>query len=397
MPRRWSIAILLFFSTLLNYFDRQIFSLVSPKLRLEFALSAQEYSHLLSAFLIGYTVMQLIAGLAVDRMGAKRGLLLAMGWWSIAGACLAFARNGWQLAVFLLLMGIGEAANWPTSVKAVREWFEPEQRAIAVGVFNAGSSAGAVIAPIIVAALALRYSWRTPFLVCGVLGVIWMAIWKFAYRTPATITDPEEALTTFSCLFLRDPRAWGVIIARLFADPIWLFYVFWLPDYLSHAQGLSLLQIGQIAWIPFAAAAVGNFAGGAASGLLVTRHASPVRARLVVMGLSAIIMCLGFVVRYCHTPALAIAVISVVVFAYSAWAANVLTLPGDMFPSRMVASVSGASGMAGGLGGLLITLLTGYLVDHASYAPVFAVLASLPLIAMLGALLTVKHRAVVDE
>jgi ACS family hexuronate transporter-like MFS transporter len=396
MQRRWWIASLLFLSTLLSYFDRQIFSLVSPVLRIQFGLDAKQYSHLLMAFLVGYTVTQLFAGVIVDRLGTKRGLMLAMLWWSIAGACVALARTPLQMGIFLLLMGMGEAANWPTAVKAVREWFAPEKRAIAVGFFNAGSSAGAILAPFIITSLTIKYSWRATFLVCGILGILWIGFWKLVYVSPPLLTDPSLHLATPAFAFLRDRRAWGILLGRFFADPIWLFYVFWLPDYLSHIQSLSLREIGQTAWIPFAAAAAGNFAGGAASGWLVRHRMEAVRSRITVMGASALVMSMGFMVRYCHRPASALAVISVVVFAYSAWAANVLTLPGDTFPSRMVASVTGASGTAAGLGGMLTTLLTGYVVDHYSYGPVFWVLACLPLLAFFSSLLALAPKGDTD-
>jgi ACS family hexuronate transporter-like MFS transporter len=397
MQRRWGIASLLFFSTLLNYFDRQIFSLVSPVIRLQFAMSAKQYSHLLTAFLAGYTVTQLFAGIIVDKLGARRGLMLAMLWWSIAGASVALARTPLQLGFFLMLMGVGEAANWPASVKTVREWFEPEKRAVAVGFFNSGSSVGAILAPFIVASLTLKYSWRAAFLVCGVVGMLWILVWRLVYEAPPLLSDSSFQGATPTFAFLKNRRAWGILLGRFFCDPVWIFYVFWLPDYLSHSQGLSLKEIGQTAWIPFVAAALGNFAGGAASSWLVRRHMEAVRSRITVMGVSALVMTSGFAVRYCHRPVWALLVISIVVFAYSAWAANILTLPGDTFPSGTVASVTGTSGTAAGLGGMLTTLLTGYLVDHYSYVPVFWVLACLPLAAFSCALLTLPSRSEPSE
>ena len=290
-------------------------------------------------------------------------------------------------------MGVGESANWPTAVKAVQQWFPPEKRAVAVGFFNAGSSVGAILAPFAVTRLTLHYSWRAAFIACGILGLLWVGPWRMVYRS-APQSEPDAGHERERGLaFLRDPRAWGVIGARFFADSIWYFYIFWLPDYLTHVQNLSLAAIGSLAWIPFAAAALGNFAGGSASGKLVRSGRPPVRARLTVMGLSAAVMVAGAAIRFCHHPALALTLISAVVFAYSAWAANVLTLPSDLFPASRVAAVVGASGTVAGLGGMLTTHLAGLVIDRYSYGPVFLGLGCLPILAFLMSLLAARPAA----
>jgi len=379
--RRWVIASLLFMATLLNYLDRQVLALVSPVLRVHFSLSATQYARLLNAFLLGYTVMQVLAGWFVDRLGARKGLILAMIWWSLAGAAAAATRNPLELAICLCLMGAGEAANWPTAVKAIREWFPPASRAIGVGFFNAGSSAGAVLAPLIVTALTLHFSWRIAFLFCGSLGLLWILPWRSAYSQPPFDAETPEAPSSRDLSFLLDTRAWGIILARFFGDSIWYFYIFWLPDYLNHVLSLSLASIGAVAWIPFLAAGLGNFAGGGASGGLVHRRCGVVRSRLIVMGGSALVMATGAGIRWIHTESLAITAISLVVFAYSAWAANVLTLPSDIFPASQVATVTGAAGTIAGVGGMLTMWLTGRVVDNYSYGPIFVALGCLPLFA----------------
>jgi ACS family hexuronate transporter-like MFS transporter len=374
---------------MLNYFDRQILSLVSPVLRVDFSLSASQYALLLDSFLLGYTSLQFLAGWLVDRVGARRGLLIAMLWWSAAGTLAAAARKPNQLALCLFLMGIGEAANWPCAVKAIQEWFPPNKRALAVGLFNSGSSVGAIIAPIVVSRLTLHYSWRTAFLSCGILGLLWVAPWRFFYSQPP-LAAPSGRGTHVLLVFLLDVRAWGIILARFFADSIWFFYVFWLPDFLTHVQLLSLREIGATAWIPFVAAAAGNFAGGAASGYLISMGRNVVRSRLVVMAAAAFVMSGGVAIRYCHQTSLAIIVISVVVFAYSAWATNVLTLPSDIFPSAAVATVTGTAGTLAGLGGVLTTYLAGRVIDRYSYGPVFIGLSFLPILALSCSLLSAR-------
>jgi ACS family hexuronate transporter-like MFS transporter len=256
-----------------------------------------------------------------------------------------------------------------------------------VGFFNAGSSAGAVLAPLIVAALTIRYSWRAAFVVCGVLGFIWILFWRMAYTKPAEVNDVHEFHEESWTVLLRDSRAWGVILARFFADSIWFFYIFWLPDYLTHVQSMSLRQIGFTAWVPFLAAGIGNFAGGIASGYLIRQKHSVVYSRLLVMGVSAVVMSMGATIRLCRSPWAALVMISIVVFAYSAWAANVLTLPSDIFPANLVATVVGAAGTVAGVGGLLTTFLTGRIIDRYSYGPVFWGLGCLPLLAIACCLL----------
>jgi ACS family hexuronate transporter-like MFS transporter len=391
MDRSWRIAWLLFLATLLNYLDRQVLSLVSPVLRVQFNLNAAQYSHLLSAFLFGYTAMQVFAGWIVDRTGARLGLVLAMLWWSGAAFLSAFVKSPGQLTVCLFLMGMGEAANWPTAVKTVREWFPPERRAMAVGLFNAGSSTGAILAPLLVATLTTHYSWRAAFAFCGMLGLLWIVPWRATYTSVPLASSVTQYDRAGIAGLLRDPRVWGVLLARLFGDSIWFFYIFWLPDYLTSVYSFSLRQIGNIAWIPFAAAALGNFAGGAASGRLIQKHWPPPRARVSVMLMSALVMSLGVLVRYTAKPGTAVTVISIVVFAYSSWAANVLTLPSDLFPRDVVATIVGASGTLAGIGGILSTLLVGQVVDRYSYGPVFWGLALLPLCAMTCSLLTLKR------
>lgn len=389
--RRWIIAALLFTATLLNYLDRQVLGLVSPVLRIHFSLSATQYARLLNAFLLGYTVMQVLAGWFVDRLGARKGLMLAMVWWSLAGAAAAATHSPLELAICLCLMGAGEAANWPTAVKAIREWFPSATRAVGVGFFNAGSSAGAVLAPLIVTTLTLKFSWRIAFLFCGALGLFWIFPWRSAYSQAPFIADTPDVTPSRNLSFLLDIRAWGIILARFFGDSIWYFYIFWLPDYLHHVLSLSLAGIGAVAWIPFLAAGVGNFAGGGASGSLIHRRCGVVRSRLIVMGASALIMATGAEIRWIHTEFLVIVAISLVVFAYSSWAANVLTLPSDIFPASQVATITGAAGTIAGVGGMLTMWLTGRVVDRFSYGPIFMGLGSLPLLAFGCSLLAASN------
>lgn len=395
--RRWAIATLLFIATLLNYLDRQVLSLVSPILRRDFGLTATGYSHIVTAFLLGYTLTQMFAGRVIDRAGSRQSLLVAMLWWSAAGMAAATAHSPVQLGATLLLMGVGEAASWPTSVKTIQECFPPKERAVAVGYFNSGSAMGAVLAPLLVTYLALRYSWRTAFVVCGLIGFLWVIPWLLLYPARSETmrsrsNDPKAMRRTPLALLLRDVRVWGVILARFFGDSIWFFYIFWLPDYLSRVRGFSMSLIGLTAWIPFLAAGLGSVVGGFISGVLIRRGVPAAKARLRVMLVSAAVMVLGAGVWFCGNPSRAFALISFVVFAYGSWAANVLTLPADLFAADTVATTVGFSGGAAGLGGMLTTLLVGIVIDHYSYQVVFFGLALLPICASLCALLTLAQR-----
>jgi ACS family hexuronate transporter-like MFS transporter len=383
--RKWWIAGLLFLATMLNYLDRQVLSLVSPVLRKELALTAIGYSHVLTAFLVGYTLGQLVVGRVIDRLGARLSLLLAMIWWSAAGVIASTSHSSVQLGCFLFLMGLGEAGGWPSSVKAIQQWFPAAERAVAVGFFNSGSSVGAILAPLVISTLTLRYSWRAAFIVCGVLGFLWITPWLLTYpkriTTQAVVSDLAEEDRPSLTSLLRSRKTYGVVLGRFFCDSIWYFYIFWLPDFLSRVRHFSLHKIGMIAWIPFVAAALGNLVGGALSGYLLRRGSNAARSRLLVMAGAALAMTAGIGVWFCESPTAIIALISFVVFAYSCWASNILTLPSDLFPSGAVATVVGFSGMAGGLGGVLTTLMAGWIIDHYSYLGVFAILATLPLVA----------------
>ena len=386
--RRWAICALLFAATFLNYLDREVLSVVSPVLRLQFNLTATAYSHLLTAFLLGYTAFQAYVGHVIDWTGARRGLLLAMLWWSGAGLLAALARGPYQLGACLFLMGVGESANWPASVKTTQQWFAPKQRGIAVAIFNCGSAAGAVAAPIVITVLALRYSWRVAFAASGALGLLWVAPWLIAFRQERGASTLSAGRTSSWFDTLRKRNTLALMGARFLADPLWIFFVFWLPDYLSRSRHFSMARIGATAWLPFLTAGLGNLAGGTLSSSLMHRGLPARTARLRVMTASAVVMLAGIGISFLSSPAMMLGTISLITFAYSCWAANVLTLPADLFHGNEIASVIGLTGTAAGCGSMLVMLLVGILVDHVSYRPVLIGISCMPIFALLCALLT---------
>ena len=389
---RWGIAGLLFAATFLNYLDREVLSVVSPVLSEQFKLSATSYSHLLTAFLLGYTLLQPFAGRFADRVGSRRGLMTAMLWWSGAAILAAFMRSTWQLGFCLFLMGAGESANWPISVKTIQEWFVPRERGTAIGIFNCGSSAGAIAAPVVITVLTLHYSWRISFIAGGVLGIVWIVPWLALFRRErierhvSGIVPASSPQSSFSILCMSNTMA--LMGARFFADPVWMFFIFWLPDYLSKSRHFSLGRIGATAWLPFFTAGLGNLVGGNASGVLIRRGVPARSARLRVMSFAAIAMLLGCTVSFISNPVTALYIISIVTFSYSCWAVNILTLPSDLFPSQQIATVVGFSGMAAGGGSILFMLLVGVLVDHISYVPALISISCLPQLALFFGFLT---------
>jgi len=392
---RWWVAGLLFLATIINYMDRQTLSVLAPTLRDQFHMSNTDYSRIVFAFLLAYTFGQSGSGKIMDWLGTRRGFSLAMAWWSVAAMLHATANSILHFGLFRFLLGLGEAGNWPGGVKAVAEWFPVRERAFAIGLFNSGSCLGAVVAPPLVAWIALEWSWRAAFLFTGSLGFLWLALWLAVYRLPGehpwiTRQEREHIVSNSGALEQAEVpwvrlfgyrQVWGLVLARMLSDPVWWFYVFWLPEYLRRERNFSLAMIGYFAWIPFLTADAGNFVGGGMSSYLIKRGWPVLRARKTVMFASAALMLAGLPAVLTGSPTLAVALISLATLAYSSWAANILTLPADLFPHNVVASVSGLSGTGAAIGGMIFTLVIGVVVDRFSYLPVFTAAALMPLVA----------------
>jgi len=378
---------LLFFVTLLNYVDRQTLSVLAPVLRDEFHMSNSDYANVLIAFMGAYTVMQAVSGAFLDWIGTKWGFAIMFAWWSTATFLQRFAHGTASLASFRCLLGMGEAGNWPGATKAISEWFPKQERGAAMGIFNAGSSLGALIAPPLIAFTALRMGWRNAFAVISVSGMLWLVFWILIYRKPDQAPSSESTVLETASAALPKPKipwlsllayreVWGVFLARGIGDPVWWFYIFWLPEYLKHDRGFNLRMIGLLAWIPFLTATLGCLAGGWCSDLLVRHGLSLNRARKTVFAASAVLACsAAWFVPATRNSGLALVFIAVATFGVQSWGTLLLTLPADMFPSEVVASVSGLSGFGAGAGGILSTFLVGYLLDRFSYTAVFTLMA----------------------
>ncbi len=388
----WVVGLLLFLATALNYTDRMVLSIVSVDIRKEFHLSPQDYSQINALFFVAYAIMYAGSGWIVDRLGTKRGFALFIGGWSIAQILHALAFGKWSLGGNRFLLGLTEPGNWPAAAKAVAEWFPPAQRALGVGIFNAGSSIGSVIAPPLVAWITLRYGWRAAFVATGVIGFVWLILWLILYDPPhrnrwiapgeyeelrPQLPPPSEAapakekidvirvFTTRGC--------WSLTVARFFTDPVIYFMIFWLPEYLRNERHFNLEMVGRYAWVPFAFGGVGYVLGGWLSAFFIRRGWSLPRSRKFVMLLGACCLPVAILAPFVPAAWMAIAATCFVTFGHAFWVSNLQALPTDLFRGREVATASGFTGAGGAIGGALAQLGTGYLVAHFSYAPVFII------------------------
>jgi ACS family hexuronate transporter-like MFS transporter len=396
---RWLILGLLFLSTVINYVDRQALSVLLPTLREALQLSSADYGMITTVFLLAYTLAQVPVGMWIDKVGTRIGFSFSIVGWSIAAILHAFVVGPISLAVARALLGVTEAGNWPAGTKAVATWFPQKRRAFAMAMFDSGSAVGAVIAPPIVALLALNFGWRASFVVTGVLGFIWLAGWLWVYHAPhehawLTLEQRDGVLRELGVARPKAPvfgaalkriigvrQLWGLMVTRLLATPVWWFYVFWLPDYLSKGRGFSLKEIGFYGWIPYLTVDLGKMAGGALSDALLARGRTATFARKSVMMLGALAMLSGIMVVNAGSAAAAIAWVCVATFGFGMWSANILALHADVFPAETMGTAMGSTLMAASLGGAVFTFGVGQVVDRLGYAPVFWTVGVLPLAA----------------
>lgn len=408
---RWLVLALLFASTAINYIDRQALSVLLPQLRQDLGLSSADYGLITTAFMLAYTASQLVSGALIDRVGTRRGFTIAIVIWSIAAMAHAAAAGVASLLLLRVLLGFGEAGNWPAGAKAIAEWFPQHRRAFAMGVFDGGSAVGAILAPPVVALLALQFGWRSAFVVTGLLGLVWLAAWLLLYDAPArhrwlAASDrgdvPVPAASRGGGFWTSVQQVagtrqlWGLMVTRLFATPVWWFYVFWLPDYLANGRGFSLKEIGLFGWIPYLTVDLGKLAGGACSDALLARGHSPTMARKSVMIAGAVAMGSGMFVVNAPSATVALAWVSLATFGFGMWSANILALHADIFPADCMAAAVGLTGMAASLGGAAFTYAVGQMVDRSGYAPAFwaasiaAPLACVALVAGVGRVMAMR-------
>jgi ACS family hexuronate transporter-like MFS transporter len=387
---RWVIAGMLFLATMINYADRLALSVVSTDLRTEFAMTEQDYSHVVALFMVAYAIMYAGSGYVLDRLGTRKGFAVFIFTWSVAAMGHALSFGKWSLGAWRFLLGLGEPGNFPAAAKAIAEWFPARQRALGVGIFNAGSSAGSALAPPVVAFLTLRYGWRFAFVFTGALGLVWLVFWLLLYQPPHRnrwitrkefdelkdqVRPPAEAEPSRTRTDWRGVLAqrgcYSLILARFFTDPVIYFVIFWLPEYLRKERGFDLEMVGKYAWVPFIFADIGYIFGGWLSGKLMHRGWTLARARRFCLGLGALMLPAAIAAPLVPNAASALAAICLVTFGHAVWISNLLTLPTDLFPGQEIGTATGFSGMGGAIGGILANLGTGWVVQRFSYAPIF--------------------------
>lgn len=382
---RWTICALVFFATTVNYLDRQVISLLKDDyLQPLLGWSEKDYSLVVISFQIAYAIGMLGAGWVIDKVGTKLGYALALSIWSIAAIMHSAARSTLGFIGARSLLGISEAGNFPAAIKTVAEWFPRKERALATGIFNSGTNLGAIIAPLTVPLIALKWGWQWAFILTGIIGLIWIVFWFMFYEVPSRhkkLTKTEydyihmdqeveanetgEASVSWVSLF-RYRQTWAFFLGKLLTDPVWWFYLFWLPSFLNKEYGMTKTELAFPIAIVYSMTFIGSIFGGWLSGYFIERGWTIARARSTAMFIFA--LCVLPVISAQalgkFNPWFAIFIIGIAASAHQAWSANIFTTASDMFPKKAVASVVGIGGMAGAVGGILIASFAGIILDH---------------------------------
>jgi ACS family hexuronate transporter-like MFS transporter len=395
---RWTICALLFAATAINYIDRQMIGVLKPVLQKDLGWTEAQYADIVFWFQAAYAVGFLMMGRLIDRFGARLGYALAFSFWTLAHVAHGLVSSVAQFGAARFALGLGEAGNFPSGLKAVTEWFPQRERAFAVGLFNAGANVGAIATPLLVPAITLAYGWRMAFIATGAFSVLWLIAWIAIYRRPeehprvtpgelALIrSDPAPTVERVPWLRLFAYReTWAYAVPKFLTDPIWWMFLFWLPDFLGKRYGLDLKSFGPPLVAIYLLSDAGSVLGGWTSSRLLRRGWSANAARKATMLGCAIAVLPIVTVQYVDSLWIAVALIGLATAAHQAFSANLLTLPSDLFPRAAVGSVVGIGGTAGAIGGMLIAKFVGHVLGiSGSYAPIFAVAGGAYLLALLS-------------
>ncbi len=394
---RWAICALLFFATVIAYIDRGVIAYLKDYLEKTVGFNSIQYGHMTGAFLFAYAIGFVFAGRFTDLLGTRKGFAYAMALWSIAAMLPGAAHSALAFGVAMFILGLGEAANFPACIKTIAEWFPKRERALATGIFNSGANVGNIVVPMIVPLLTLTFSWRGAFVATGALGFLWLALWLWLYAKPeehrwvrpeelAFIqSDREEKVpgVPWKRLFPRK-ETWAFALGKFLTDPIWWFYLFWLPGYLQRTFHLNLAQSQAPVVAVYVFSIGGSVGGGWISSILQKRGRSVNFARKTALLVCALAVVPVVLAPYVHSLWLVVGLVALAAAAHQGWSANLFTLPSDTFPKAAVASVVGIGGMVGAAGGVLLQVATGYIValTH-SYLPLFVIASSAYLLALL--------------
>ena len=395
---RWTICAMLFFATSINYMDRQVIALLKPTLAHTIGLTEIAYGYIVDAFQVAYAIGLLAAGRLVDKIGTRIGYMLVMGIWSLSAMGHALASTAFEFGIARFFLGIGESGNFPAAIKTVTEWFPQSERSLATGIFNSGANVGAILAPLIVPWITIRYGWRAAFLVTGIFSLMWILWWFKNYRKPTdhpTLSGAElrhiykEAAEQMGpnvpwVRLLGYRQTWAFAVAKFLTDPIWWFYLFWLPSYFSARFHLNLSHIGLPLILIYNMSAVGSIGGGWLPAPFRRFGLSPTKARLAAMLFCACCVVPVFTLGHITSEWTAIGILGVATGAHQGWSANLYTTVSDMFPRNAIGSVVGIGGTAGSAGGALLAFFTGHILERThSYAILFILASSTYLLALL--------------
>jgi ACS family hexuronate transporter-like MFS transporter len=378
---RWRILALLFFATTINYLDRILISVLIPVIREELHLTDKDYGYLQGAFTAAYTVGFLIAGKLIDRFGTRIGYAASIVWWSIAAILHTAAGTVFSLGFWRAMLGFGEAGNFPAAIKSVAEWFPKKDRAFATGIFNSGTNIASMLGPPLFVWISSRWGWRSAFISTGSTGFLWVIVWMLYYRQPPRSVAGEDAKPAPKVTWteaLRYRETWGFALGKFLTDPVWWFYLNWLPLYLFDVRKFNMKEISWTLPVIYLAADVGSVAGGWFSGVLMRRGWDTARARRVAMAVCAFSMPVAAMCAFARGPVLTIALVSLATAAHQGWSANLFSTTSDAFPSQTVASVTGIGGCAGGAGGFLFSaVIPGIVITYFGYTPMFILMGTL--------------------
>jgi ACS family hexuronate transporter-like MFS transporter len=394
---RWTVCALLFFATTINYIDRQVLGILAPTLQKEIGWSEIEYGYIVTAFQAAYAIGLVLVGRIMDLVGTKLGYTISMIVWSLAAMAHSLARSAFGFGAARFALGLGEAGNFPAAIKTVAEWFPKKERALATGIFNAGSNVGAIAAPLVVPWITITYGWYEAFIATGAIGFIWLVFWIWLYEIPARHkrlskpelayinSDPSESLEKVRWMkLLTHKQTWAFAIAKFMTDPIWWFYLYWVPKFLYKEYGLTLDKIGPPLIVIYLLADVGSIGGGWLSSAFIKRGWSVTKGRKMAMLICAVCVVPIIFASQADSVWLAVALLGLATAAHQGWSANLFTTTSDMYPRRAIGSVVGLGGMAGSIGGMLVATAAGFILEFTgSYVILFIIAGSVYLIALL--------------
>ncbi len=393
---RWWIIGLVCLATIINYIDRSALAIMWPDISKDLDMSKSDYALILNVFLVAYAVGQSVSGKMFDKIGTRAGFVVSITIWGLATALHALAKGVLSFSFFRVLLGLGEAGNWPGAVKSNAEWFPTKERALAQGIFNSGAAMGSIVAPPLIAIVWVAIGWKMTFVLLGLLGILWVIPWlifnKALPEKHSWITEEErnyikagleqkkeedEKLGLSMSAILSHKESWAVLVSRFFVEPIWWLFVGWMPIYLADVYGFNVKEIGFFAWVPYVGAALGSLSGGYYSGQLMIKGATVDQARKRTILVGCIIMFVGLIATILagDTAMKFVAIVAVVLFGFQFVISNIQTIPSDLFSGKSVGSLAGLGGTVGIFSVIIMNFLVPVITDNYSYTPIFIMIA----------------------